>query len=345
MGGLTRADSPARMKRGRSPFAGRALMAFVCMACCGFPFATRSVQVNQVINWPAGHAEGWRLEDAGAPPGEPGDRSDLLVFLEGSIGWSPSPSDPPAAVRYWLEPGSLASGGAFHGDYFDSGVSVLMFDFFAAHASLLEVELRREADFVFYTASIDLQSGWQRVEIPLTSEYFELHPFSMPMPFRTLLQQVDQLAFGVRPGSLLEGQIFRLRNVTLQGSGAGYTDWVAPFEAAHGGASEQWLPGADRSGNGVPNAHAFVAGLNPADPLDVFRVKALQHSPVHRISWASALGRQYTVLRTDSLNVPDFAPVPGFEAIPGTGSDITMQIEPSGSSGLSIYRVHVELTP
>ena len=299
-----------------------------------------AVVVNLDHSWAASSADGWRLEDAAAPPGESGDRTDWLVFDEGSAGWSPISSDPPNVVRYWLEAGSEAFAGAFHGNYFDAGVAFLRFDFYAAHPCKLVVELRREADWVIYEAVLDISGGWQRIELPLTDAHFSLEPFSAPIPLRDLLADVTQLAFGVRPGAMPEAQLFRIKQISLRGSGPGYGSWIAPHEALHGGEANSWLPGADRSGNGIMNADAFTAGLDPADASDLFTINGWAQQPP-QLTWLSRTGRVYSVWRSHDLS-EDFTPVEGYEDIVGTGDIKEVTLPSDEGLGPWFYRLHVE---
>ena len=301
----------------------------------------KAVQVNTVVSWDADDVDGWQLEDAAAPAGESGDRTDTLVFHEGSIGWSPEASDSPNAVRFWLEADIHASAGAFVGDYFDHGVYRLAFDFYAHAPATLEVELRRASDLILFGANVELEAGWQRIELPLLPAHFSPLPFSAPVPFRDLLTDIDQLAFGVRPGTELDGQVFRIRNVLLQGSDAGYADWIADFEAGHGGSAETWLPAADRSENDVINAHTHIAGLHPADPDDLLRLVVENSDPIG-VHWISREDRVYSLWQSSCLNTEDFTLVTEIGYISGTGSELHAEMPPGPISHGAFFRLHVE---
>lgn len=79
-------------------------------------------------------------------------------------------------------------------------------------------------------------------------------------------------------------------------------------------------PGDDFDGDGLSNRNEYIAGTSAADGDSVFVVQSTAGASAWTVSWPSAPGRTYTVLRTDSLDVP-FTPVEsGIAATPPVNS-------------------------
>lgn len=67
-------------------------------------------------------------------------------------------------------------------------------------------------------------------------------------------------------------------------------------------------PGDDFDGDGLSNRNEYIAGTSAVDGDSVFVVQSTAGASSWTLTWPSAPGRTYTVLRTDSLAVP-FTPV------------------------------------
>lgn len=296
-----------------------AALSGIALLAIGGGGRSHAVVVNQPQTWADGDADGWRLvyQKSGL------FRDELLEVAGGALGWT-HPEDEPDSL-FCLVARVGASGGAFTGDYFDSGVAVLRFEFFAETGATVEVELWHATDLLYFVARVPVSPGWQTVELPLDRTAFG-PGFGSSTDFRKLLSDIGELWIGAERGSGAGAQVFRVRNLVLEGSGPGYAAWIQISIDSHGGSLDQWLPVADWDGDGFSNAREHVAGTDPVDPLSRLNLSISPEGNVLR--WQSVPGRTYFIWR---------GPVPLREAgqviatVPGTG-DVLKFSDPEGGS-------------
>jgi hypothetical protein len=92
--------------------------------------------------------------------------------------------------------------------------------------------------------------------------------------------------------------------------------------------------------NGLPLWQSYIAGLNPADPNDQFRL-ALNHRVNGNgdvLSWSTVTGRVYSISWSTNL-ANAFAPLPGASNLPWTTRSFTNLANPSASA--ACYRIEV----
>ena len=94
--------------------------------------------------------------------------------------------------------------------------------------------------------------------------------------------------------------------------------------------------------NGMPLWQSYVAGLNPNDPNDQFRLAAStdENGPGDVLSWNSATGRVYTLWWSTNV-MAGFSPVPGASNLPWTSQSFTNSIIPTSHS--VFYRIEVSI--
>lgn len=99
----------------------------------------------------------------------------------------------------------------------------------------------------------------------------------------------------------------------------------------------------DANGDGFTNLEAFIAGTDPQNPADSFRVKA-----VERVGSGIELridgkgGRLYQLLRSETLNPSDWQPVDGADAGP-LAVDQSVVLEDPESFDRVFYKVRVSM--
>jgi hypothetical protein len=99
--------------------------------------------------------------------------------------------------------------------------------------------------------------------------------------------------------------------------------------------------------SGNPDHDAFttfqewLAGTDPTNALCFFHIEAIsKHSPA-AISFQSSSNRAYTLWSTPQLSPPDWLPVPGAQAVPGT--DGIMTLSDTNNALEQFYRMEVNL--
>lgn len=86
------------------------------------------------------------------------------------------------------------------------------------------------------------------------------------------------------------------------------------------------------------NHFEFQAGTNPADPASVFKLVSYNLAPaLATLRFRSGTGRNYQFQH--STNLTNWLPVPGHEALPGTGGEIEVS---TASAATGFYRVAVK---
>ncbi len=81
----------------------------------------------------------------------------------------------------------------------------------------------------------------------------------------------------------------------------------------------------DYDGDGMSTADEERAGTDAADPQSLFVIRAIQPGTdgTLRINWTSVTSRSYTVESAAGLDAAEWSPLPGFTALPGSGSVMT----------------------
>ena len=291
-----------------------------------------AVTVNQAITWMPDDTAGWWLDDA---KGDEGAGSSSIRVVDGALEWR-IPEDAGEHIRFRVIADASASSGALAGDYFDVAAMSLSFEFYAAVDTLMEVELWSESRFFFHVARLPVQAGWQKIRVPLNTNCFGAGDFSAPHDLKALMSDIDTLTIGVYRGDGEGEQSYRILNLMLVGARPGYAAWVQPFVDHYGGGTDQWLPAADRDGNGMPNGSEYVAGTNPAVADDVLFVRS-DESFTH-LRWHSVAGRIYSLWRTT-------CPRSGFgeklTEISGTGEEIIYPLSEVGMHARALFRLSV----
>jgi hypothetical protein len=92
--------------------------------------------------------------------------------------------------------------------------------------------------------------------------------------------------------------------------------------------------------NGLPHWQSYIAGLNPNDPDDQFRLALLPRAGNNGdvLSWNTATGRVYTLSWNTNL-VSGFMPIPGASDLPWTTQRFINALTPSSST--VFYRISV----
>jgi len=99
---------------------------------------------------------------------------------------------------------------------------------------------------------------------------------------------------------------------------------------------------ADSDADGMDDNLEMIAGTDPADPSDVFRVEAMDTAVYGEcvILWKSVLGRRYTLRSTADLAQPEWPDVPDFIDVPGTGGIMSYTADRHDSTRFYIVVVH-----
>lgn len=303
----------------------------LCLLALGTSEAV-GAQVGQVAQWSEGDADGWRLLNL-----QTGQYvEDGVLVVDGSLEWRYLSED--SGDMYRVSANVEASNGDFVGDYFDGGVATLIFELYASVSTELNVDLWHATDLLYYTAQLSVETGWQRIQIPINSDNFSAG-FGSADNLEVWIRNIGEVLIGTSRGNGAGEQIFRLRNVVLKGSGAGYAAWIQTYIDRNGGSLAEWLPGAEFCGDRQTNADKHVLGNDPTDPEEKLLAR-LTASPME-LRWSSRSGRAYSVWRS-TLNGDSFCKVPESD-IAGTGSEVSFSIDEDSLSKIAVYRIEVKL--
>ena len=291
-----------------------------------------AAQVGVKAQWSEGSFDGWRLLNL-----ESGQYvADGLSVVDGALEWRYLSGD--SGDKYRVSANVEASNGAFVGNYFDGGVAMLDLELYAEVATGMTVELWHATDLLYYTAELGVEAGWQRIQIPVNTDFFSAG-FGSSDNLEAWIENIGEVLIGTSRGSGEGEQIYRLRNVVLRGSAQGYANWMQTYINRHGGSFAEWMPGADYSGDGDANSVSHITGNDPADPTDKLMMR-LSFSPL-AVHWNSKLGRLYSVWHS-SFNDDGFVKV-SESGIAGTGSEISFTIGDDPSHQASVYKIKVKL--
>ncbi|TLD71154.1 hypothetical protein FEM03_09600 [Phragmitibacter flavus] len=98
----------------------------------------------------------------------------------------------------------------------------------------------------------------------------------------------------------------------------------------------------DFDNDGFSDLQEFILGTNP-NVSDHIQLTLTRDTVGHTsLTWPTQLGRQYTILSSDTLQSNDWQPEPTATNLSGTGSPIIWQ-DPSTSPSLKFYRVSVSV--
>ncbi len=103
---------------------------------------------------------------------------------------------------------------------------------------------------------------------------------------------------------------------------------------------------ADPLGKGMNNTNQFLAGLNPTNPVSLFRVVAVERRGDDlRITWQAGGGRTNAVQATTGEYNTNFTDVSGAVIIAGSGDAITNYTEAGGATNNPARYYRVRLVP
>jgi hypothetical protein len=99
---------------------------------------------------------------------------------------------------------------------------------------------------------------------------------------------------------------------------------------------------ADADGDGVDNLHEYLAGTDPTDPTSFFKKIGTDQGAALQpqdcvISWPSAIGKQYVILRSPSLSTPLWTSI-----ATNNGNGTIMDFHDTSGGGIRYYRVRVQ---
>jgi PKD repeat protein len=97
----------------------------------------------------------------------------------------------------------------------------------------------------------------------------------------------------------------------------------------------------DSDADGHTTFQEWVADTDPTNAHSFFDIEAISKSSPAMISFQSSSNRSYTLWSTPQLAPPDWAPVPGEQAIPGNGGTLTLSDKTNAPQ--RFYRVLVNL--
>jgi hypothetical protein len=259
-------------------------------------------------------------------------------------------AEPPPSGVGALVANSTASDGRFVGNYSNSAITHVAFRLMktgCANAHLLF--LTAKGDLWSYPFALPVQDrAWVDIVIPMT--YCpEWKSMRSPSDFDTDRAQISNVwVYAQREGSGEQFVLvddFKVLGPWEKGPMLGD---VPIYWLRENGLPEQaGQDAADKDGDGFNNFAEYMAGSNPNDPADVFRVEIGKDAgarPVLR--WRRANYRAYTVLRSDNLaqansfvactNVVDTNPV-----VSAAGKSEVV-VNSQALPGPSFYRVAIQ---
>ena len=104
-------------------------------------------------------------------------------------------------------------------------------------------------------------------------------------------------------------------------------------------------PDADNDGDGRSNAAELLAGTDPYDASDVFRItNAILKDGALHLTWPTFPGRRYRVTQSRDLH-GGWVPVEGTDTIEGDGSPMMVTVPLTVESKSRFYRVEALSSP